>query len=109
MIFIGVVRGESRGRKVLRLEYEAHDVLAQEVIGKMIDEVKDKYGIIDAIVEHRIGRADVGEDVIYVIVSSSHRKEGFRALIELVNRIKREAPIWKKEVTDEGSRWIENS
>lgn len=110
-IFIGVVRGTDglgRNRRVLKLEYEAHETLASKVIGGMIEKSKAKHGIIDAIVEHRVGEARVGEEVMYVIVASKHRKEGFKALTELVDKIKHEAPIWKKEVTEEGEYWIED-
>jgi len=59
-------------------------------------------------VEHRTGKVEVGEDVMYVLVASKHRKEAFQALTELVDRIKTETPIWKKEITEKGAHWVEN-
>ena len=108
-VFIGVVRGVSYGERVLRLEYEAHEVLAEKVMEKIIEESKDKYGIIDAIVEHKIGSVGVGEDVMKIVVASRHRRECFKALMEIVDRVKHEVPIWKKEVTEKRSYWDEGS
>jgi len=71
--------------------------------------LKGKYGIIDAIVEHRVGVANVGENTVYALVASKHREEGFKSIIELIERLKHEVPIWKKEVTERGSRWIEST
>ena len=107
LIFLGVVRGISHGKRVLRLEYEAHDVLAPQVLRQLLEEAREKHGIIDGVIEHKVGVAGVGEPVMCVAIASEHRREGFRALLELVDRVKHEAPIWKKEVTEEGARWVE--
>lgn len=107
-IFIGVVRGKRNDEKVLRLEYEAYEELASKVAEKIIEDAKTKYGIIDACIQHRIGTVKVGGDVMYVLVASKHRAEAFQALSEIVERIKRELPIWKKEVTEKGAYWVEN-
>ena len=107
-IFVGVVRGTSEKEKVLRLEYEAHETLAPQTIKNIIEELKTKHGIIDAIVEHKVGTVQVREEVMYVLVASKHRKEGRKALAELVDRIKRDVPIWKKEVTEKTVYWVEN-
>ncbi|MEM1581534.1 MAG: molybdenum cofactor biosynthesis protein MoaE [Candidatus Bathyarchaeia archaeon] len=108
-IFVGVVRGISKNReKVLRLEYEAYEEVATKTLEDIIIDLKSKYGIIDAIVEHKVGSAQAGEDTIYALIATKHREEGFKSLIELIERLKHEVPIWKKEVTDRGSYWIEN-
>jgi len=107
-IFVGVVRGTREKEKVLRLEYEAHETIAPQTIKTIIEEQKTKHGIIDAIVEHKVGTVQVGEEVMYVLVASKHRKEGRKALAELVDRIKRDVPIWKKEVTEKTAYWVEN-
>ena len=108
VVFVGVVRGTRNNEEVLRLEYEAHEVLAPEKISKIIDELKSKYGIFDAVVEHKTGTVQVGEEVMFALVASKHRKEAFQALAELVDRVKHEVPIWKKEVTDKDAYWVEN-
>ena len=108
-IFIGTVRGTSGGEKALRLEYDAHEVLAPKVLERTLKDVKKKYKIIDAIAEHRTGKVKVGEDVMCVLVASKHREEGFQAVIELVDRVKNETPIWKKEITAKEAHWVERS
>jgi len=109
IIFVGSVRGISnKGEKVLRLEYEAYEKVAVKTLENIIADLKDKYGIIDAVIEHKVGSARVGEDTVYALVASKHRKEGFKSLIEFIERLKHEVPIWKKEITEKGSRWIEN-
>lgn len=107
IIFVGVVRGlGSEGEKVFRLEYEAYEDYATKTLENIIADLKRKYGIIDAIIEHRVGTANVGEETVYALVASKHREEGFKSLIELIERLKHEVAIWKKEVTDKGSRWL---
>ncbi|MEM2849788.1 MAG: molybdenum cofactor biosynthesis protein MoaE [Candidatus Bathyarchaeia archaeon] len=105
-IFIGVVRGVGDGEKVLKLSYEAHEALASKVLENILEDVKEKYGLIDAVAEHRLGDVSVGGDIMYVLVASRHRDEAYKALMELVDRIKREVPIWKKEHTQKGAKWI---
>jgi molybdopterin synthase catalytic subunit len=107
-VFVGIVRGTRKDEKVLQLEYEAHETLAPAKMKKIIDELKAKHGIIDAAVQHRTGTTKAGEEVMYALVASKHRKEAFQALEELVDRVKHEVPVWKKEVTEKKSYWVEN-
>jgi molybdopterin synthase catalytic subunit len=108
-VFMGVVRGTREKENVLWLEYEAHETLAPQTIEKIIDELKIKYDIIDVIVEHKVGTVQAGEEVMYVLVASKHREEGRLAMAELVDRVKHEVPIWKKEVTEKTAYWVENA
>ena len=108
-LFIGVVRSTSPLGRVVRLEYEAHEKLAEEVLRKILREVCEAHGVIDGVIEHKVGRASVGEPVMCVAVASAHREEAFRAVRELVERVKAEAPIWKKEVAETGERWVEEA
>jgi len=107
-VFVGAVRGTRGDERVLRLEYEAHKDLALDRMKRIIEEAKAKYGIFDAVIQHRLGAVKVGEDVMYVLVASKHRTEAFQALSEIVERVKHEVPIWKKEVTEKKSYWVEN-
>ncbi len=108
-VFVGVVRGTRENEKVVKLEYEAYETLAYQIIEKIVYEQKTKHNLIDIIVEHRIGEVQVGEEVMYVLVASKRRKEGRAALAEIVDRIKIEVPIWKKEVTEKNIYWVENT
>ena len=108
-VFVGAVRGTRGDEKVLRLEYEAHEDLAVNSMKKIVEETKAKYEILDAVIQHRRGAVNVGEDVMYVLVASRHRAEAFQALSEIVERVKHEVPIWKIEVTEKKSYWVENA
>jgi molybdopterin synthase catalytic subunit len=105
-IFIGVVRGASSDGRVLKLSYEAHETLAHNVLESIVEDVKRKYGLIDVVAEHKLGDVLVGEDIMYVLVASKHRDEAYKALTELVDRIKHEVPIWKKEYTERSVKWV---
>jgi len=108
-MFIGVVRSTSPLGRVVRLECEAHEKLAEEVLRKMLEEVCEAHGVIDGVIEHKVGGASVGEPVMCVAVASEHRGEAFRAVRELVERVRAEAPIRKKEVAETGERWVEET
>lgn len=107
IVFTGVVRAFSEnGERVLYLYYEANEELAAKVFNNIVEELKKKYNIHDALLYHKIGKAEVGEKVMYVGVTSRRRKEAFKAIQELVERIKKEVPIWKKEVTESREYWV---
>jgi molybdopterin synthase catalytic subunit len=111
-LFIGVVRGETlEGEKVQKLELEAYEEKANEVLTKICDDLVTKPGIVDVQIHHFLGEFNVGEDLVYVLVAGSHRKDVFPVLQEAVERYKMEAPVFKKEhvIDSEGSRaeyWI---
>jgi len=101
-VFIGVVRGEiARGEKVEKLELEAYEEKANEIIAKICKDLKKENGIIDVQIHHFLGSFEVGEDLVYVLVAGSHRHNVFPVLKEAVERYKSDVPIFKKEyVTD---------
>jgi len=101
-MFIGVVRGETVKRKtVKRLELEAYDEKADEVLENICKKLKTRKGIVDVQIHHFIGEFELGEDLVYVLVAGSHRTNVFPVLQEAVECYKKEAPIFKKEyVTD---------
>lgn len=105
-LFIGVVRGEDqKGDTVQKLELEAYEEKANEVLANICDEVRRKKGIIDVQIHHFLGEFKVGEDLVYVLVAGDHRNNVFPALEEAVEKYKAEAPIFKKEhVVDEKGR-----
>jgi len=101
-MFIGVARGETlEGNRVQKLELQAYEEKANEVLSGICEDLKKRPGIIDVQIHHLLGEFTVGEDLVYVLVAGSHREEVFPVLEEAVERYKREAPIFKKElVTD---------
>ncbi len=97
-VFIGVVRGETlKGEIVQKLELEAYQEKADEVLANICEELRKREGIVDVQIHHLLGEFGVGEDLVYVLVAGSHRKNVFPVLEEAVDRYKKEAPIFKKE------------
>ena len=111
-IFIGVVRGKTKtGEKVEKLEIEAYEEKANEVLRSISEDLKKHEGIVDVQIHHFLGEFKVGEDLVYVLVAGSHRQNVFPVLTEAVERYKKEVPIFKKEyvVNKSGERksyWV---
>ncbi|NWF87244.1 molybdenum cofactor biosynthesis protein MoaE [Candidatus Bathyarchaeota archaeon] len=111
-LFVGVVRGETmKEEKVQKLELEAYEEKANEVLAKICDDLKKKEGIVDVQIHHLLGEFSAGEELVYVMVAGSHRKNVFPVLEEAVERYKKEAPIFKKEyvITAKGkasAHWV---
>ncbi len=97
-LFVGVVRGDTNeGQKVEKLQLEAYEEKANQILGKICDDLKEKPGIVNVQIHHLLGEFKVGDDLVYVAVAGSHRTEVFSVLREAVERYKSEAPIFKKE------------
>ena len=109
VLFSGEVRDNNRGKAVAHLEYEAHGPLAEKVIAEVLLSAREKYSLRLALARHRTGRVAVGETAVVVITASAHRGEAYAANQYIIDRIKREAPIWKREYfVDGASEWGSN-
>lgn len=112
-VFVGVVRGEtSKGEKVQKLELQAYQEKADEVLTNICEDLRKKPGIVDVQIHHLLGEFHVGEDIVYVLVAGSHREEVFPVLEEAVERYKKDAPIFKKELVttlkgEKRAYWLE--
>ena len=107
VLFEGVVRDRHDGHDVLRLEYQAHESMAQRQLEAVARAVLDELPVHDIAVHHRIGTLEVGETSLLVAVSGEHRAEAFRAALRVVDRVKESVPVWKKEYTPDGATWQE--
>lgn len=105
--FEGVVRDNHRGRAVRYLEYEAYPAMAERMLQRIGREVGGKWGVVDVALWHRTGRLEIGETSLVVAVASPHRREGFAACQEMVDKVKELVPVWKKEVWEGGEEWLE--
>ncbi|MBI2912364.1 MAG: molybdenum cofactor biosynthesis protein MoaE [Chloroflexi bacterium] len=106
-LFFGVVRNNSRGRRVLYLEYDAYPEMATKVMRQIAGEAMARWPLTGVAMQHRSGRLEIGETSLLIAVSSPHRKEAFEACHHLVDRFKQVVPIWKKEVFESGEVWVE--
>jgi molybdopterin synthase catalytic subunit len=104
--FLGATRRTSEGKEVLYLEYEAYEPMARKKLEETRHEVVTTWGIQDVAIAHRFGRLEIEELSLVVAVASPHRKEAFEACAFIVDRIKKEVPIWKKEVFADGQVWV---
>jgi len=105
--FEGWVRNYNEGQHVTQLEYEAFEALAIKEGERIIDEAKQRFGILRAACVHRIGSLAIGEIAVWVGVSSAHRAEAFAACRYLIDEIKHRVPIWKKEHFEDGAVWAD--
>ena len=106
VLFSGEVRDNNRGKTVSCLEYEAHGPLAEKVIAEILSAARENYPLQIAVARHRTGKVAIGETAVVVITASAHRKEAYAANQYIIDRIKKEAPIWKCEhYADGGSEW----
>ena len=104
--FLGTTRSVTADRKVLHLEYEAYQPMADHKLAEIVDEMRAKWPVEDVAVSHRLGRLEVGETSLVVAVASPHRKDAFEACQYSVDRIKQIVPIWKKEFFEGGEVWV---
>ena len=107
VIFEGIVRNNTRGRATSYLEYECYPEMALPQMVKIGREIAagSRLGRIGMV--HRLGRLEIGEASVAVVVTAPHRRAAFEAALEGIDRLKREVPIWKKEVFEDGAEWVE--
>ena len=104
-----VVTFQGVTREVERLDYEAYVEMAEERIARIVAEAIERHGLCAAAAEHRVGAVALSEPSVVVAVSAPHRGEAFAGARELIDRIKAEAPIWKREVEGDERRWVEGT
>jgi molybdopterin synthase catalytic subunit len=104
--FMGTIRGHSEGKRVLYLEYEAHEEMAREKLEEVAREIRERWQLEDISVIHRVGRIQPGEVAVAIAVAAPHRQEAFAACHYAIDRIKEIVPVWKKEVYEDGGRWV---
>jgi molybdopterin synthase catalytic subunit len=105
-----VVVFEGVTREVDALVYEAYAEMAQPLLARIAEQAVERHGLCAAAVEHRVGEVPVSEPSVVVAVSAPHRGEAFAGAREVIDRVKAEAPIWKKEVYGHGGgRWVEGT
>jgi molybdopterin converting factor subunit 1 len=107
VVFEGVVRNQTRGRKTLYLDYEAYEEMALKEMESLATEALQKFRIRDLAIIHRLGRLGIGETSVLIVVASAHRAAAFEACRWLIDTLKRTVPIWKKEYFEDGAVWAD--
>jgi len=107
VIFEGVVRNQTRGRKTLFLDYEAYEEMALEQMESLAGQALQQFQVRDVAIVHRLGRLEIGETSVLIVVASAHRGAAFDACRWLIDTLKRTVPIWKKEHFADGAVWAD--
>jgi molybdopterin synthase catalytic subunit/molybdopterin converting factor small subunit len=107
VVFDGIVRNNSRGRKTLYLDYEAYEEMAQKQMNGLAGEAIKRHGVREVVIVHRLGRLQVGETSVLIIVASAHRAKAYEASRWLIDTLKKTVPIWKKETFVDGAVWTD--
>ena len=103
--FTGIARAEDGATAILELE--AYPGFTEAEIGKIADQARDRFGLQDLQIVHRVGKIQPGEPIVFVATAASHRRAAFEACDFLMDYLKSRAPFWKKEHGPDGARWIE--
>jgi len=105
VVFDGIVRNNTRGRKTLHLDYEAYEEMAEKQMRELATEARTRFGVRQVTMVHRLGRLQVGETSVLIVVASAHRAQAFDACRWLIDTLKKTVPIWKKETFVDGAVW----
>lgn len=105
-VFIGTVRNVTKGKKVLRLEFEAYQSMAMSEMNKIAKDVLKKWPVQKILIHHRTGILQTGEVPVIIAVAAAHRDAAFDACRYTIDTLKQTVPIWKKEVFEDGEIWV---
>jgi len=106
-IFEGIVRNNTRGRQTLYLDYESYEAMALKKMEELATQALADFKIRDVALIHRLGRLEIGETSVLIVVASAHRGPAFDACRWLIDTLKRTVPIWKKEYFIDGAVWAD--
>lgn len=106
--FTGTVRSHSRGHVIRHLDYEAYAPMAEKALRAIGERIERDVPGTRVAIHHRVGRLEVGEKAVVIAASAPHRVEAFSACREAIEQLKRDVPIWKREVSADGAEWLDH-
>lgn len=107
VVFEGIVRNNTRGRRTLYLDYEAYDEMAVKQLESLAEQAIAGFKVRDVAIIHRLGRLEIGETSVLIAVASAHRAAAFDACRWIIDTLKKTVPIWKKEYFEDGAVWAD--
>ena len=107
VIFDGIVRNHTRGRRTLYLDYEAYEPMALQQMEALVQDAKQRFAVREIVLVHRLGRLQIGETSVWIAVASAHRAQAFEACRWIIDTLKKTVPIWKKEYFQDGAVWAD--
>ena len=105
-VFIGTVRNTTKGKTVVRLEFEAYEAMAVAEMEKIAKQAFDKWPVQKVLIHHRTGVLNIGEVPVIIAISAAHRAAAFEACRYIIDTLKEIVPIWKKEIFEDGEVWV---
>lgn len=105
--FVGLVRDINDGADVSTLTLEHYPEMTEKALQSIVDEAKQRWDVMDAVVIHRVGTLLPTDQIVLVAISSAHRQAAFSACEFIMDYLKTQAPFWKKETNNQGARWVE--
>ena len=106
-VFEGIVRNHSRNRRTLYLDYEAYEPMALKQLEELAERALTQFAVREVAIVHRLGRLEIGETSVLIVVASAHRGAAFEACRWLIDTLKKTVPIWKKEYFEDGAVWAD--
>ena len=106
VVFVGTVRNHTKGKRVLRLDFEAYEPMAISEMRKIATLAIEKFALKKIAIHHRVGMLEVGEIPVVIAVSAAHRGAAFDACEFAIDTLKETVPIWKKEIFEDGEIWV---
>jgi len=106
VLFTGTVRNMTKGKKVMRLDFEAYEPMAVSEMKKIAVEAVSRFELDKMAIHHRVGILEVGEIPVLIACSSAHRKAAFEACEFAIDTLKETVPIWKREIFEDGEVWV---
>jgi molybdopterin synthase catalytic subunit len=105
-VFVGTVRNATKGKPVVRLEFEAYDKMAVSELEKIAKQAFEQWPVQKILIHHRTGILQIGEIPVIIAVSAAHRDAAFTACRYIIDMLKQTVPIWKKEIFEDGEVWV---
>lgn len=105
--FDGIVRNQTRGRQTLYLDYEAYETMARQKLDELARDARSRFSVRHVTIVHRLGRLEIGESSVLIVVASAHRAQAYEASRWLIDTLKKTVPIWKKETFADGAVWAD--
>lgn len=106
VIFVGTVRNQTKGKQVLKLDFEAYKPMAISEMRKIAEQAVEKFSLNKIAIHHRVGTLAIGEVPVIIAVAAPHRKAAFAACEYCIDTLKETVPIWKKEYFQDGEVWV---
>ena len=104
--FLGTARDFSKGKDIQKIDFEYYPGMAEKKLNEIRERALADYNLIEVSIVHRVGRIEIGDNIVLIIVAAQHRKDAFKACEWCIDELKRITPIWKREETNDGEVWV---